>query len=58
MGAPNPPRDDWFELYAFGTERRFPVDYAVFNHYISTHPRSPFTARWWCSARAANCAGR
>ncbi|WP_030417087.1 arylamine N-acetyltransferase family protein [Streptomyces sp. NRRL S-1448] len=37
--------DDWFDLYAFGTERRFPVDYAVFNHYISTHPRSPFTGQ-------------
>ncbi|MFF0624531.1 arylamine N-acetyltransferase [Streptomyces sp. NPDC004296] len=37
--------DGWFDLYAFGDERRFPVDYAVFNHYISTHPRSPFTGR-------------
>ncbi|MCK7624226.1 arylamine N-acetyltransferase [Streptomyces sp. RS10V-4] len=37
--------DGWFDLYAFGTEERFPVDYAVFNHYISTHPRSPFTRR-------------
>lgn len=37
--------DGWFDLYAFGTERRFPVDYVVFNHYISTHPRSPFTGR-------------
>ncbi|GAU68802.1 putative arylamine N-acetyltransferase [Streptomyces sp. NBRC 110611] len=37
--------DGWFDLYAFGTERRFPADYAVFNHYISTHPRSPFTGR-------------
>ncbi|AJC56905.1 arylamine N-acetyltransferase [Streptomyces sp. 769] len=37
--------DGWFDLYAFGTERRFPVDYTVFNHYISTHPRSPFTGR-------------
>ncbi|MFE7312953.1 arylamine N-acetyltransferase [Streptomyces sp. NPDC057555] len=37
--------DGWFDLYAFGTERRYAVDYAVFNHYISTHPRSPFTGR-------------
>ncbi|MYT31854.1 MULTISPECIES: arylamine N-acetyltransferase [unclassified Streptomyces] len=37
--------DGWFDLYAFGTEQRFPVDYTVFNHYISTHPRSPFTGR-------------
>ncbi|MFK0293041.1 arylamine N-acetyltransferase [Streptomyces sp. NPDC090442] len=37
--------DGWFDLYSFGTEPRFAVDYAVFNHYISTHPRSPFTGR-------------
>ncbi|WP_411121478.1 arylamine N-acetyltransferase family protein [Streptomyces sp. x-19] len=37
--------DGWFDLYAFGTEQRFPADYAVFNHYISTHPRSPFTGK-------------
>ncbi|MEU9116050.1 arylamine N-acetyltransferase [Streptomyces sp. NPDC048483] len=37
--------DGWMDLYGFGTERRFPVDYAVFNHYISTHPRSPFVHR-------------
>ncbi|MFI0785127.1 arylamine N-acetyltransferase [Streptomyces lydicus] len=37
--------DGWFDLYAFGTERRYPADYAVFNHYISTHPRSPFTGQ-------------
>ncbi|MGD3106571.1 arylamine N-acetyltransferase family protein [Streptomyces sp. YGL11-2] len=37
--------DGWFDLYAFGAERRFPADYSVFNHYISTHPRSPFTGK-------------
>ncbi|MFF2805599.1 arylamine N-acetyltransferase [Streptomyces sp. NPDC058000] len=37
--------DGWFDLYAFGAERRFPVDYTVFNYYISTHPRSPFTGK-------------
>ncbi|WP_274914265.1 arylamine N-acetyltransferase family protein [Streptomyces sp. WZ-12] len=37
--------DGWFDLYSFGTERRFAADYAVFNHYISTHPRSPFTGK-------------
>ncbi|MFJ9415347.1 arylamine N-acetyltransferase [Streptomyces sp. NPDC101227] len=37
--------DGWIDLYAFGPERRYPVDYAVFNHYISTHPRSPFVSR-------------
>ncbi|MFB7632024.1 arylamine N-acetyltransferase [Streptomyces sp. NPDC056149] len=37
--------DGWFDLYSFGTEQRFAADYAVFNHYISTHPRSPFTGK-------------
>ncbi|KOU07241.1 acetyltransferase [Streptomyces sp. NRRL F-5755] len=37
--------DGWFDLYAFGPEARHPADYAVFNYYISTHPRSPFTGR-------------
>lgn len=37
--------DGWFDLYAFGPEARHPADYGVFNYYISTHPRSPFTGR-------------
>ncbi|MDT0450253.1 arylamine N-acetyltransferase family protein [Streptomyces hesseae] len=37
--------DGWFDLYAFGPEERHPVDYTVMNHYISTHPRSPFVSR-------------
>ncbi len=37
--------EGWFDLYAFGPELRFPVDYAVMNHYISTHPHSPFVSR-------------
>ncbi|MFH9419925.1 arylamine N-acetyltransferase [Streptomyces sp. NPDC017529] len=37
--------DGWFDLYAFGPEARYPADYGVFNYYISTHPRSPFTGR-------------
>ncbi|MCD9145575.1 arylamine N-acetyltransferase family protein [Streptomyces albireticuli] len=37
--------DGWFDLYAIGPEERFPVDYAVMNHYISTHPHSPFVSR-------------
>ncbi|QLE74317.1 arylamine N-acetyltransferase [Streptomyces rectiverticillatus] len=37
--------DGWFDLYAFGPEERFPVDYTVMNHYISTHPHSPFVSR-------------
>ncbi|MFJ8674959.1 arylamine N-acetyltransferase [Streptomyces sp. NPDC093589] len=37
--------DGWFDLYAFGTEARYPVDYAVFNHYTSSHAHSPFVSR-------------
>ncbi|WP_116214254.1 arylamine N-acetyltransferase family protein [Streptomyces olivoreticuli] len=37
--------EGWFDLYAFGPEPRFPIDYAVMNHYISTHPHSPFVSR-------------
>ncbi|MFE7594836.1 arylamine N-acetyltransferase [Kitasatospora sp. NPDC057512] len=32
----------WFDLYAIGTEPRFPVDFTVTSHFTSTHPRSPF----------------
>ncbi|MET8539839.1 arylamine N-acetyltransferase [Kitasatospora sp. NPDC004799] len=34
--------DGWFDLYAIGTEPRFPVDFTVTSHFTSTHPRSPF----------------
>lgn len=36
---------DWFPLYRAGPERLNPIDYVVGNHYVSTHPRSPFTGR-------------
>ncbi len=32
----------WGDLYAFQPEPRFPVDFAVANHYTSTHPESRF----------------
>ena len=37
--------DGWSELYAFTLEPQRPIDYAVYNHYTSTHPRSPFTGQ-------------
>ncbi|NGN68327.1 arylamine N-acetyltransferase [Streptomyces sp. A7024] len=37
--------DGWFPLYAYTLEPRHRPDYEVWNHYISTHPRSPFTSR-------------
>jgi N-hydroxyarylamine O-acetyltransferase len=33
------------DMHVFGLDRRYAVDYLVLNHYISTHPRSPFTGR-------------
>ncbi|MEV5509341.1 arylamine N-acetyltransferase family protein [Streptomyces orinoci] len=37
--------EGWSDLYAIGPERRLPVDYAVMNHYTSTHAGSPFVSR-------------
>ncbi|GAA2334738.1 arylamine N-acetyltransferase [Streptomyces caniferus] len=36
---------DWVGQYAFTLEPFAPRDFEVFNWYISTHPRSPFTQR-------------
>ncbi|POX41971.1 acetyltransferase [Streptomyces sp. Ru73] len=37
--------DGWFDLYSFGSEARYPADFAVVSHYMATHPRSPFVQR-------------
>jgi len=37
--------DGWSDLYAFTLEPQRPIDYAVYNHYTATHPRSPFTGQ-------------
>lgn len=37
--------DGWFDLYSFTRQPHYPQDYAVYNHFTSTFPRSPFTAR-------------
>ncbi|MER7396610.1 arylamine N-acetyltransferase [Streptomyces sp. NPDC000151] len=37
--------EGWFDLYSFTEEPRCPADYAVFHHYIATHPHSPFVRR-------------
>ncbi|WP_419998423.1 arylamine N-acetyltransferase family protein [Streptomyces boninensis] len=37
--------DGWFPLYAYNLEPRYRPDYEVWNHYIATHPRSPFVRR-------------
>ncbi|PPK71003.1 arylamine N-acetyltransferase [Actinokineospora auranticolor] len=37
--------DHWFPLYRFTDEPHHQVDVVVANHFISTHPRSPFVGR-------------
>jgi N-hydroxyarylamine O-acetyltransferase len=36
---------DWVSQYVFTFERFVPSDYEVFNWYVGTYPRSPFTQR-------------
>ncbi len=35
----------WRNLYSFAAAGVLPQDYAVFSHYLTTHPRSPFRNR-------------
>lgn len=37
--------DGWSDLYAFTLKPQRPIDYAVYNHYTSTHPASPFVGQ-------------
>ncbi len=37
--------DDWTDLHAFTLTPMHRIDYEVYHHYTSTHPRSPFTGR-------------
>ncbi|ADD44252.1 arylamine N-acetyltransferase family protein [Stackebrandtia nassauensis] len=37
--------DGWKDLYGFTQVPRYPFDFAVANHFTSTHARSPFTGR-------------
>ncbi|TKG69751.1 arylamine N-acetyltransferase family protein [Prauserella endophytica] len=36
---------EWQTQYSFDEVPQHPIDYEVFNHYVATHPRSPFTGR-------------
>ncbi|WP_316520733.1 arylamine N-acetyltransferase family protein [Kitasatospora brasiliensis] len=47
-------RDGWFDLYAIGTDPRFPVDFTVTSHFTATHPRSPFHDRLLVGKPAAD----
>ncbi|PXY22481.1 arylamine N-acetyltransferase family protein [Prauserella muralis] len=35
----------WEPVHAFDETPQRPIDYEVFNHYVATHPHSPFTGR-------------
>ena len=37
--------EGWLDLYSFGLEQHFPIDYVVANHYTATHPNSGFVRR-------------
>ncbi|HET6285959.1 MAG TPA: arylamine N-acetyltransferase [Amycolatopsis sp.] len=37
--------DDWTDLHAFTLTPMHRIDYEVYHHYTSTHPRSPFTGQ-------------
>ncbi|MFE9242306.1 arylamine N-acetyltransferase [Nocardiopsis sp. NPDC006938] len=36
---------NWRDLYSFATAGALPQDYAVFSHFLTSHPRSPFRGR-------------
>ncbi|MEV2221954.1 arylamine N-acetyltransferase [Nocardia vinacea] len=38
-------RDGWIDRYTFTLNPQYRTDFAVGNHFVSTSPRSPFTAR-------------
>ncbi|WP_304453974.1 arylamine N-acetyltransferase [Nocardiopsis sp. YSL2] len=35
----------WRDMYMFATAAMLPQDYAIFSHFLTTHPRSPFRGR-------------
>ena len=37
--------EGWIDLYAFGLEEHYPIDFEVANHFTSTHPDSIFRKR-------------
>ncbi|MFD9560642.1 arylamine N-acetyltransferase [Streptomyces sp. NPDC059994] len=38
-------QDGWLDRHTFTLLPQYPIDYAVGSHFVSTHSRSPFTAR-------------
>ncbi|WP_016697208.1 arylamine N-acetyltransferase family protein [Actinoalloteichus spitiensis] len=37
--------EGWESMHALGDTPQLPIDYVVANHYVATHPKSPFTYR-------------
>lgn len=37
--------DGWFDLYSVGLAPQHHIDFVLGNHYVSTHPHSPFVGR-------------
>lgn len=44
----------WLDRHVFTLDPQYPIDYTVANHYVSTSPRSPFTARPFVQRFAAD----
>ncbi|MCT7368498.1 arylamine N-acetyltransferase family protein [Mycolicibacterium llatzerense] len=44
----------WLDRHVFTFDPQYPIDYAVGNHFVSTSPRSPFTARPFVQRFAAD----
>lgn len=44
----------WLDRHIFTLDPQYPIDYAVGNHFVSTSPRSPFTARPFVQRFAAD----
>lgn len=45
---------EWLDRHVFTLDPQYPIDYAVGNHFVSTSPRSPFTARPFVQRFAAD----
>jgi len=46
--------DGWVDRHNFTETPSFPIDYEVGNHFVATHPRSPFSARPYVQRYAAD----
>ena len=42
-------RDEWRALYWFDETVHLPIDFEVLNHFVATHPGSPFRSMLYCA---------